>query len=98
MTIRRCSVTKTELVSAVADSAGLTKSAAEMVVKCIVDEITGCLQKGDKLTLVGFGTFDTTTRAARKGQNPRTGKKISIAETVSPKFKAGKALKDAVSK
>jgi DNA-binding protein HU-beta len=96
--IRRWSVTKSELVSAVADCVNLTKSDAEKVVKCIIDEITGCLQKGDKLTLVGFGTFDTTTRAARNGQNPRTGKKISIAETVSPKFKAGKALKDAVSK
>ena len=91
-------MTKSELVGSVAECAGLTKGDTEKVVKCILDEITGCLQKGEKLTLVGFGTFETTTRAARKGQNPRTGKKISIAETVSPKFKAGKALKDAVGK
>ena len=89
-------MTRSELVSAVAEGAGLTKSAAEKTVKCIIDEVSNCLQNGDKLTLVGFGTFDTTTRAARNGQNPKTGKKISIAETVTPKFKAGQALKDAV--
>jgi DNA-binding protein HU-beta len=89
-------VTKLELVNAVAENAGLTKVAAEKTIKAIVDEVTACLKKGDKLTLVGFGTFSTTTRAARKGQNPQTGKKISIPATVSPKFKAGNALKDAV--
>jgi DNA-binding protein HU-beta len=89
-------VTKLELVNAVAESAGLTKVAAEKTVKAIVESVTACLKKGDKLTLVGFGTFSTTKRGARKGQNPQTGKKITIAATVSPKFKAGKALKDAV--
>ncbi len=89
-------VTRSELVSVVAEQAGLTKVAAEKSVKAIIDGVTGCLKKGDKLTLVGFGTFNVANRAARKGQNPQTGKKITIAATVSPKFKAGKALKDAV--
>ena len=89
-------MTKSELVSAVAVNAGLTKSAAENSVKGIIEAITVCLKKGDKLTLVGFGTFSTTKRGARKGQNPQTGKKINIPATVSPKFKAGKSLKDSV--
>ena len=89
-------MTKSELVSAVAVNAGLTKSAAEKSVKAIIEAITVCLKKGDKLTLVGFGTFSTTKRGARKGQNPQTGKKINIPATVSPKFKAGKSLKDSV--
>ncbi|MCM2356643.1 MAG: HU family DNA-binding protein [Geobacteraceae bacterium] len=89
-------MTRSELVSAVAEQAGLTKAAAEKSVKAIIEGVTGSLKNGDKLTLVGFGTFSTTARAARKGQNPQTGKKINIAASVSPKFKAGKALKDAV--
>ena len=89
-------MTRSELVGAVAEHAGLAKVAAEKSVKCIIDEVTDCLKKGDKLTLVGFGTFDTTKRGARKGQNPQTGKKINIPATTSPKFKAGKAFKDAV--
>lgn len=89
-------MTKSELVSAVADQAGLTKAAAEQSVKAIIEGVTGCLMKGDKLTLVGFGTFNTTKRAARKGQNPQTGKKINIPASVSPRFKAGKTFKDAV--
>lgn len=87
---------KAELVSNVAEQAGLTVASAEKAVKGIIEGITGCLQNGDKLTIVGFGTFNTTKRAARKGQNPQTGKKINIPESVSPKFKAGNALKDAV--
>ena len=89
-------MTKSELVSAVAEDAGLTKVAAEKTIKAIVDEITACLRKGDKLTLVGFGTFSTSKRGARKGQNPRTGKQITIPASVSPKFKAGNSLKAAV--
>jgi DNA-binding protein HU-beta len=87
---------KAELVSTVAEQAGLTVASAEKAVKGIIAGITDCLQKGDKLTIVGFGTFNTTKRAARKGQNPQTGKKINIPASVSPKFKAGNALKDAV--
>ena len=89
-------MTKSELVGVVAEKTGLTKAASEKTVKAIIETITACLKKSDKLTLVGFGTFSTTKREARKGQNPQTGKKISIPATVSPKFKAGKALKDSV--
>lgn len=89
-------MTKAELVSAVAENAGLTKADAEKAVKAFVDSVSACLKSGDKLSLVGFGTFSTSKRAARKGQNPQTGKKIEIPESVTPKFKPGKALKDAV--
>ena len=89
-------MTRSELVSAVAENAGLTKASAEKSVKAIIDVVTSCLKKEDKLTLVGFGSFSTTKRAARKGQNPQTGKKISIPASVAPKFRAGKALKDAI--
>ncbi|HEY6874432.1 MAG TPA: HU family DNA-binding protein [Geobacteraceae bacterium] len=89
-------MTRSELVSAIAENAGLTKASAEKSVKAIIDGVTGCLKKGDKLTLVGFGTFSTTNRAARKGQNPQTGKKITIPASVAPKFRAGKSLKDAI--
>ena len=86
-------MTKTELVNAIAETAGITKADAEKSVKALLEVVTGCLVKGDKLTLVGFGTFDTAKRAARKGQNPQTGKKIDIPASVSPKFKAGNTLK-----
>jgi len=89
-------VTKTELVGAIAENAGISKADAEKAVKAFVEAITDCLKKGDKLSLVGFGTFSTSTRAARQGQNPQTGKKIDIPESVSPKFKPGKALKDSL--
>jgi DNA-binding protein HU-beta len=91
-------VTKAELVSTIAEKAGITKAEAEKSVKALIDAVTESLKGGDKLSLVGFGTFSTSTRAARKGQNPQTGKKIDIPASVSPKFKAGKALKDAVNK
>lgn len=86
-------MTKTDLVSAVAEIAGITKVDAEKSVKAFLEAITDCLAKGDKLTLVGFGTFSTANRAARKGQNPQTGKKIDIPASVTPKFKAGNTLK-----
>jgi DNA-binding protein HU-beta len=89
-------MTKAELVAAVAENAGLTKSAADLAVKALLESITTCLAKGDKLSLVGFGTFSTVKRAARKGQNPQTGKAITISASVAPKFKAGTGLKDAV--
>ena len=89
-------MTKSELVGAVAENAGLTKAASEKSVKAVIEAITTCLKKGDKVTLVGFGTFSITKRGARQGQNPQTGKKINIPATVSPKFKAGKALKDSI--
>ncbi|ABQ26108.1 HU family DNA-binding protein [Geotalea uraniireducens] len=89
-------MTKTDLVNAVAEIAGITKVDAEKSVKAFLEAITDCLTKGDKLTLVGFGTFSTAKRAARKGQNPQTGKKIDIPASVNPKFKAGNTLKTLV--
>ena len=89
-------MTKAELISAVAEQSGLKKVDAERAVAAFVASVTATLKKGDKLSLVGFGTFSTATRAARKGQNPQTGKKISIPSATVPKFKPGKTLKDAV--
>ena len=89
---------KTELVAAVAAKAELSKKDAEAAVKAVTDAITEALADGDKVALVGFGTFDVKTRAARTGKNPRTGEKIEIAEAKVPSFKAGSALKDAVKK
>ena len=89
-------MTKAELITAVAEKAGLKKVEAEKAVAAFVSTVTGCLKQGDKLSLVGFGTFSTSKRAARKGQNPQTGKKITIAAATVPKFKPGKGLKDAV--
>ncbi len=89
-------MTKTELVGEVAEKAGLTKVDAERAVKALVDAVTACLKDGQSLTLVGFGTFSVSERAARTGKNPRTGEKLEIAAAKIPKFKPGKALKDAV--
>ncbi len=89
-------MTKAELISAVAEKAGLKKVEAEKAVAAFIASVTAALKKGDKLSLVGFGTFSTAKRAARKGQNPQTGKKINIPAATVPKFKAGKALKEAV--
>lgn len=89
-------MTKADLVSAIAEGAELTKADAEKALKSMLEAVTACLKSGDKVSLVGFGTFCTTKRAARKGLNPQTGKKITIAASVSPKFRAGKTLKDAV--
>jgi len=89
-------MTKAELISAVAEKAGLKKVEAEKAVAAFIDTVTGALKKGDKLSLVGFGTFATAKRAARKGQNPQTGKKINIPAATVPKFKPGKTLKEAV--
>lgn len=91
-------MTKAELVATIADKAGITKVEAEKSLKALVDAVTGTLKNGDKLTLVGFGTFSVSSRAARSGQNPQTGKKIEIPASVIPKFKAGKALKDEINK
>ena len=89
-------MTKAELISAVAEQAGLKKVDAEKAVAAFISSVTVALKKGDKLSLVGFGTFTTASRAARKGQNPQTGKKISIPAATVPKFKPGKTLKEAV--
>ena len=87
---------KTELVAAVAEKAGLSNKDAAKAVAAVFDAITDTLQAGDKVALVGFGTFAVKERAAREGINPLTGKKISIAASKAPAFKAGKALKDAI--
>jgi DNA-binding protein HU-beta len=84
------------LVGVVAEGSGLTKADSDKALKCLLETVTKCLKEGDKLSLVGFGTFSTVKRAARKGQNPQTGKKINIPASVSPKFKPGKGLKDLV--
>ncbi|MBQ7678871.1 MAG: HU family DNA-binding protein [Butyrivibrio sp.] len=89
---------KTELVDAIAKETGLTKKDSEAAVKAFVDVVSKTLKKKDKVQLVGFGTFETTKRAARTGKNPQTGEAIKIPASVAPKFKAGKALKDAVNK
>lgn len=87
---------KTELVDDVAERAGLTKADAGRAVDAVVDSISGALAKGDKVSLIGFGTFMVRERAAREGRNPKTGATIKIAAGKTPAFKAGKALKDAV--
>ncbi len=87
---------KTELVAAIADQAELSKKDAEKAVKAFVDVVTNELKKGEKIQLVGFGSFEVTERAAREGINPLTKKPMSIPASKAPKFKAGKALKDAV--
>ncbi len=91
-------MTKTELVSAVAEKAGITKKEADLAVNTVFDCITDTLTKGEKITIVGFGNFEVRKRAAREGVNPRNGEKIQIAASKIPAFKAGKALKDAVAK
>ena len=91
-------MTKTDLVDLVAAKTGKTKSASATVVDSILGAIKGALKKGDKVTLVGFGTFEVAKRAARSGVNPRTRQKIKIKAAKVPRFKAGKALKNAVNK
>ena len=87
---------KTELVAAIADEAGLSKKDAEKAVKAFTDVVTEELKKGEKVQLVGFGTFEVSERAAREGRNPQTGAAMKIAASKAPKFKAGKALKDLI--
>ena len=84
---------KAELVSAIAEGAQITKADAEKALQGMVDALTNCLVAGDKVTLVGFGTFSTSERAARTGKNPQTGEKIDIAASTAPKFKPGNTLK-----
>ena len=87
---------KTELITAVAEKTGLTKKDAEKAVKAFTDVVTEALVKGDKVQIVGFGTFEVSERAAREGRNPRRGETMTLAASKMPKFKAGKALKDVV--
>ena len=87
---------KQELVANVAEQASLTKKDAEKAVNAIFETIKSALAEGDKIQLIGFGTFEVKDRKARKGRNPQTGKEIEIAASKMPVFKAGKALKDSV--
>jgi len=89
---------KTELISSVANKAGLSKKDAEKAVAAIIDSVIETVAAGDKVQLVGFGTFEVRERAERKGRNPRTKEEITIAASKLPVFKAGKAFKDEVSK
>lgn len=91
-------MTKTELVAAVAQKTELSKKDSEKAVSAVLEAITEALTQGDKVQLVGFGTFEVKERSERKGINPRTKEEIVIAASKLPSFKAGKALKDAVSK
>lgn len=87
---------KNDLVAAVADDSGLSKKDAASAVDSVIDVITDALKTGDEVRLVGFGTFAVTHRAASQGRNPRTGETIEISASKQPKFKAGRALKDAI--
>jgi len=89
-------VNKTELVANVAETAGLTKKDAEKAVNALFTTVQQALIEGDKIQIIGFGTFEVKERAARTGRNPRTGEDIKIPASKNPVFKAGKALKDAV--
>ena len=89
---------KTELVDAIAKEASLSKKDAEKAVKAFTDTVSKELKKKGKVQLVGFGTFEVSKRAARTGKNPQTGEAIKIPAATVPKFKPGKALKDAVNK
>lgn len=89
---------KTELIAAVAESAGLTKKDTERVVNAVIDTITAALVKGERVQFSGFGTFETRERKARIGRNPHTQEAVDISATRVPAFKASKALKDNVAK
>ncbi|MCI8598868.1 MAG: HU family DNA-binding protein [Lachnospiraceae bacterium] len=85
-----------ELVSAIAEKTELSKKDAEKALKAFTDVVAEELKKGERIQLVGFGTFEAVERAAREGRNPQTGKSMQIAASKAPRFKAGKALKDAL--
>ena len=87
---------KTELIAAMAEKTELSRKDAEKALKAFTEVVEEELKKGEKIQLVGFGTFEVSERAAREGRNPQTGETMQIAASKSPKFKAGKALKDAI--
>ncbi len=91
-------MTKSDLVDVIAKKVKLSKTAALEAIDALTASITGALKKGDKVTLIGFGTFNVVKRAAREGVNPQTRQKIKIKASKAPRFKAGKVLKDAVNK
>lgn len=87
-------MSKTELVTAIAEKTGLTKKDSEAAVNAFVETVTEQLKNGEKVQLIGFGTFEVSERAERVGRNPQTGTEMTIAASKVPKFKAGKALKE----
>ena len=87
---------KSELIEAIAQEADISKAAAAKALDGMMNAVTGALKKGDTVTFVGFGTFYVGERAARQGHNPKTGEPLTIAAAKTPKFRAGKALKDAL--
>jgi len=87
---------RAELVAAIAEKTALSKKDSEAALKAFTEVVAEELKKGEKIQLVGFGTFEVAERAARTGRNPRTGEEMTIASSKAPKFKAGKALKDAI--
>jgi DNA-binding protein HU-beta len=89
-------VNKAELIGSIAEKSELTKKDSEKALNALLDSIVAALNKGEKVQIIGFGTFEAKKRNAREGINPRTGKAISIAAATVPSFKAGKALKDAI--
>ena len=89
---------KAELVAAIAEKTELSKKDSEKALKAFIDVVTEELTKGEKIQLVGFGTFEVAERTAREGRNPQTGETMSIPASKAPKFKAGKALKDTINK
>ena len=89
-------MTKADLIEKIAKEAKVTKAAAENAINSFIDSVKKALKKGDKVALIGFGTFSVTQRKARKGRNPQTGKEIKIPARKAPKFSAGAALKKAV--
>ncbi len=89
---------KSELVAAIAEKAEMSKKDAEKALRAFEEVVTEALAANDKVQLVGFGTFDVAERAAREGRNPQTGKAMPIPASKAPRFKAGKALKDAINK
>jgi DNA-binding protein HU-beta len=91
-------MTKTELIDKVAEKSGLTKKDSQMALEAFVEATTEALRKGDKVQLVGFGSFEVHKRESRKGRNPQTGAEIKISARKVPVFRAGKALKDSVVK
>jgi DNA-binding protein HU-beta len=91
-------MTKTEIVEQMAQDAGISKAVAETALRSALDSVSNSLAKGQEVMIVGFGTFSVAGRAARTGRNPQTGEPIEIKATKAPRFKPGKALKDAVNR
>jgi DNA-binding protein HU-beta len=91
-------MTKTQVIDAIASKAGISKQAADKALKAFTEGVTAALKKGQKVSLVGFGSFEVSKRAARKGRNPQTGAAIKIKARKVPRFRAGKTLKNAVNR